>query len=342
MIFGNPKALWFLIALPFLLGGIGYLGWAHKQEIAMLFVLDLQRLKKEQLTRYFLAGVPLLLFVAGLAGPELRLPSADVVRKTGEVLLLVDVSGSMGARTDLNQLNRLERVKPILNTIIDQMEKMSQVRLSLYGFTGIARSLVPFVGSEDYPYLKEANKNVLDIYSIPGHGTSLGQSILNVLGKFSNGTQAKLIVLFSDGEIFIGSEPGMHEVERDWIEEAVAQANKNGIHVITVGVGETEGAKIPLINSKGNPAGDYVQLKGADYISFLKEDTLIELANRTGGEYFKEGNQKELLAYIEKGLSPVSSEASVEDTVDYRPIAHWCILIAMPFWIILARRYINR
>src|SRR5665648_534465 len=118
------------------------------------------------------------------------------------------------------------------------MDALGEVKISLHGFTSIARSLTPFVGQEDYAYLRESIREVLGIYSTPGQGTSLGRSILNVIEKFSKNEEEKLIVLFSDGEIFIGEAPGINEVERGWIDEAVRQANQNGIQIVTVGIGE--------------------------------------------------------------------------------------------------------
>lgn len=339
MVFENPSAFWFIIAVPFLLYGIGYFGWKARREIAGIFHLDLRNLRKKHIEKY-LTVTPLLVFcVAGFALPKFPFPSPGTVHRTGEVLFLVDVSGSMEAQKNPEQPNRVERAKSILLQVVDRMDGLGEVRISLYGFTSIARSHVPFVGPEDYPYLRESIKTVLDIYSTPGHGTSLGRPVLNVIEKFSKETPTKLIVLLSDGEIFIGAQPGVHEVERAWLDEAVAKVTENGIRVVTVGVGEREGAKIPMENSKGTPIGDYVKLQGTEYVSYLEEESLRELASRTGGEYFSEQSQEELVTFIAQNLSPTSATAIPEETLEYRSVAHWFILAAMPFWILVARRY---
>ena len=340
MKFANPNALWLLIILPLLLFCIGYYGWVIKKEIIDFFQLNLLHRRREQINKYLLIGLLFILFVVGFAIPMLPIPSNANIQKTGEVLFLVDVSGSMGAQEDPDQTNRLDRIKTILLNIVDQMEQMRDVKVSLYGFTDIARSHVPFIGREDFPYLRESIKNVLNVYSIPGHGTSLGQPILNVVNKFSKKTTSRLILLFSDGEIFIGAEPGMHEVERAWLDEAITKSTENNIKVITIGIGELEGAKIPIENSRGNLIGDYAKFQGADYFSYLQEETLIELAARTGGKYFPENNEKELMEFIEKNLSSISSETISEESVDYQSVAHWIILIAVPLWIIVVRRYL--
>lgn len=340
MIFENPNALWLLLILPFLLFGLGLLGWMAKREIAEVFQLNLRRLKRSQVEKYIIAGVLMALLIGALALPKLPFSSLRAPKRTGEITLLVDDSASMGAQKDLDAPNRLERAKSILYEIIDSMEGLGEVKISLHGFTSIARSHVPFVGKEDYLYLKESVKKVLDINSTPGSGSSLGRSILNVQGKFSQEKKVKLIILFSDGEAFIGLTRGIHQIERDFIEEAIKKAREQGIKVITVGIGEREGARIPLYGIKGEFTGEYAKLQGVDYVSYLEEKGLKEIASRTGGEYFSEKNREELIEFIEKNLILATTEEVIEEVKEYRSIAHWFLLGSLPIWALFARRYL--
>lgn len=340
MIFENPSALWLLLALPPLLFGLGLWGWGAKKEAAVMFPLVLRRLRRKQVEKYIIAGVLMVLLIVALALPKVAFSASAATEKTGEIVLLVDVSRSMAAQKDLDSLSRLERVKPILYEIIDSMEELGQVRIFLCGFTDIARSHVPLVGKEDYPYLKESIKKVLDINSTPGEGTSLGQPILNVAGKFSIGDQAKLIIIFSDGEPFFWDR-GMTDRERAFIEQAVEKAVEEGIKVITVGVGEREGARIPLYDSYGEFTGDYaILLPGVDYISYFEEDGLKEIASRTGGEYFFEENLEGLTEFIKENLDSVNAKEVTKEVKVYQSIAHWFLLAALPIWVVFARRHL--
>lgn len=340
MIFENPSALWLLLALPPLLFGLGLWGWKAKKEIAVMFSLGLRRLRRKQVEKYIIAGVLMALLIVALALPRVAFTASATPKKSGEIALLVDVSASMAAQKDLDTPSRLERVKPILYEIIDSMEELGDVKISLHGFGDIARSLVPFVGKEDYPYLKGSIKKLLDINSTPGEGTSLGQPILNVAGKFSPDEKVKIIILFSDGEAFIGWTRGIHETERGWIEEALKKAREEGIKVITVGVGELEGAKIPLYDEYGEFTGDYDKLRGVDYISYLEEEGLKEIASRTEGDYFFEKNREGLIEFIEENLTLATTEGIPEEVKGYRYIAHWFLLGALPIWVIFARNYL--
>ena len=341
MIFENPGALWLLLALPPLLSGLGLWGWKAKKEIAVMFSLGLRRLRRKQVEKYIIAGVLMALLIVALALPKIAFTASATPEKSGEIALLVDVSASMAAQKDLDSPNRLERVKPILlYEIIDSMEELGDVKISLHGFSDIARSLVPFVGIEDYPYLKGSIKKVLDINSTPGKDTSLGQPILNVAGKFSQDEKVKIIILLSDGEAFIGWTRGIHETERGRIEEALKKAREEGIKVITVGVGELEGAKIPLYDEYGEFTGDYDKLRGVDYISYLEEEGLKEIASRTEGDYFFENNREGLIEFIEENLTLATTGGITEEVEGYRYIAHWFVLGSLPIWVIFARNYL--
>jgi Ca-activated chloride channel homolog len=340
MIFENPNALWLLLVVPFLLFGIGLWGWNGKKQLSTAFALNYRHLKRKQIEKYTLVSVPVIMLIMAVALPKVAFSSYEITEKSGEVALLADVSGSMAAQNNSGTPDRLERVKTLLYEIVDSMEESGQVKVSLFGITNVARSHVPFVNKEDYPYLRESIKKVLNINSTPGVGTSFGQPILNVADKFSEGDQTKLIILFSDGEPFFAGASGMTDYERGLIDQAVKKVTEQGIKVITVGVGEQEGAKIPIINPDGVFTGEYNQLRdGTEYISYLDENNLEDIAHRTSGEYFFESNPEELLQFIRDNLGSANVGDIKRQAKSYRSIASWFIFSSLPFWIIFARRY---
>ena len=333
MIFENPSALILLLVLPILLFGLGFWGWRSKKEIAGTFQLNLRRLKRSQIEKYLIAGILLALITGSLALPKLPFPSQAVPKKAGEIALLVDVSPSMAARKEPASPSRIERAKPILLEIIDRMQGSGEVKISLHGCTNIARSHVPFIGEEDFPYLKESVQKILDIHSTPGLGSSIGRPVLNAAEKFSRGERAKIIVLFSDGEVFSSRRRGIGDVERHYLEAAVKKAVQEGVKVVTVGMGEREGAKIPL-----GPTGGYASLGGVDYISYLEEEGLKEISSRTGGKYYFEGNRRGLLEWVEENLT--RTEGGAGERKEYQPVSHWFIIAALGIWAVLAKGFL--
>ena len=174
MDFENPGAFSWLLPIVLLLLGLGIWGWWAKKQAAGLFHLNLRRLAMKQIEKHVLAGILLTLLVVAWALPRVPSLALRSTRKTGEVALLVDTSASMAARRSLDSPSCLDRVKPILHEIVDRMEEEGEVRISLHGFTTMARSHVPWVGPKDYAYLRASIDKVLDINSTPGQGSGLG------------------------------------------------------------------------------------------------------------------------------------------------------------------------
>jgi Ca-activated chloride channel family protein len=339
MLFDNPDALWLLPLLPVMLMALAWWGWERKKEIAGTLALDSTPLRRKQLEKYVTAAVLAALLVIAMALPKVASSSFAPPEKAGEIALLVDVSGSMAARKDVNSPSRLQRVKTMLYELVDHLEELGHPKVSLHGFTNIARSLVPFVGSEDYGYLRESISQLLDIYAVPGQGSVLGQSILDVMGKFTPDGTVKLILLFSDGEPFIGATRGLRDQEKQLIEQAIQKANQTGIAVITVGVGEPEGAKIPVYDAQGQFTGTYAKIEGGDYVSYLEEEQLKDLAARTGGKYLNERNRGDLVPLIRDRLAPAASYSAGKEVRVYQSLAPWVLLAAFPIWILFARRH---
>lgn len=339
MIFENPGLLWWLLALPPVLFGLGLWGWKAKREAAALFPSVLRSVGIRQIEKYVLAGMLMALLIIVLAFPKVGYYATAATEKTGEVALLVDVTRSMMAQKDLDSPNMLERTKPILYEVVSGMEELRQVKIALFGLTNIARSHVPFVGIEDYAYLKATIKTVLDINSTPGGDTGFGKPLQEVATKFSEGDHPKIIVIISDGELFYWNLPRVTDEERELIEQGVAACVEKGIQVVTVGVGEPEGAKVPLYTD-GQFTG-YAKSDGKyiDYVFHLVDDVLKEISFRTGGEYFAEDQTDELIEYISKYLESVEVEVD-EDAKVYDAVAHWFILASLPIWVVFIRRHI--
>ncbi len=340
MIFKNPDALWLLLAVPPLLAWLGLWGWRAKKEALAFFSLNLCGVRRKQVEKYILAGLLMALTIMAVALPNLVSYASAEQEKAGEIALLVDVSGSMAARTSPDSISGLERVKPMLYKIVDEMEKLGQVNIALYGFTDMARSLVPYVGIEDYPYLKESIDKVLDIYSVPGEGTSIGKSVQDVIAKFSDDSNTKLIVIFSDGEPFTHDMTGMTYHEKGFIEQSIEDALEKSIKIITVGVGDQEGTKIPLYNSNGEFTGEYYRVQGIDYIAYLEDSTLKQLSEQTEGQYFSENNLDGLIAFIKNNLSLADAADGNKEVRVYTPVSSWFLLAGLSCWAVFIKRHL--
>jgi hypothetical protein len=341
MIFENPGLLWLLLAIPVFLVVLGVWGWSRKRAVIAIFPSVYNSLWKKQLEKYVLAGVLIALLVMALALPKIAYTAPPREQMSGEIILLVDVSGSMGAQSEPYATTRIDRVKPILLDIIEKMDELGQVKIGLCGFTNTARSHVPLVGSEDYPYLEESVRRVIGVYSVAGSSTGFGQPIIDTLAKFSEDATSKTIIMVSDGDPFYWGASTVTEKEQQLIENAIVAAVEQEVAIISIGVGEKEGAKIPLYDSNGDFTGNYAQKeKGVDYIFYYRDDLLKDIAARTGGKYYFENNLTGLTEFIETQLDTVYMEEVHEEEELYRYVAHWFLFAAIPFWLVFARRHV--
>ena len=112
---------------------------------------------------------------------------------------------------------------------------------------------------------------------MPVGGTAIGRAIKSALEQLTalrakgGATRGQAILLLTDGED-TDSEPL----------EAADEASKLGVKIFTVGIGSRSGELIPEYDEQGKVTG-YVKDADGHYVtSRLAEETLAEIARRTG------------------------------------------------------------
>lgn len=294
--FGNTWYLLLILLLP-LLGilMVSYLRWRNKRRNLFAEKKFQQELfpKPAKFSKflpvlYLLATFFLIIAIVDvLSGSE----EIKTKQKMNNVIFLLDVSNSMNAQ-DVPP-NRLDQAK---NIIISTMEKMSNDKVGIVVFAGEARSIMPlttdFQAAETY--LGGVETNIVKI-----QGTDYLKALQTVTDKFKNIPRgARQVVLVSDGEDNEGNEKA-----------AIKMATKEGISMITVGVGSEEGAPIPeyvfgqLMGYKSDRAGQTV-------ISQRETQALQNIAYQTGGSYVDGNSLESATTQIIDGLSKSASTSN--------------------------------
>jgi Ca-activated chloride channel family protein len=228
----------------------------------------------------FLLAVIILL--AALARPQ---TVVSLPRVEGQVILVFDVSGSMAA--DDMDPTRMEAAQAAARLFVDKQPATVQVGVVAFSDSGFS---VQVPTNE-----KDAVMASIDRLG-PVRGTSLANgihaalntifatkatpsSMYSVLTPVPTPTQAPLpegahsgavIVLLSDGENNENPDPLT----------AAEQAAEQGVRIHTVGI--------------GSPAGAVIQVEGFSIHTQLNERLLQEIAQVTGGTYFKADSAEEL------------------------------------------------
>ena len=297
---GNNWYLLLLLLLP-LLGIImvAYLKWKNQRKSIFAEARFQEELfeKKSGFSKvmpilYLLATLFLVLAIVDVLSGSEEVKSRQ---KMNNVIFLLDVSNSMNAQ-DVEP-NRLDEAK---NIIINTMGKMKNDKVGIVVFAGEARSIMPL--TTDFQtaetYLGGVETSIVKI-----QGTDYLRAIQTVVDKFKNIPKgARQVVLLSDGEDNEGNE-----------KPAAKLAAKEGISVVTVGIGSEEGAPIPEYVF-GQLMGYKTDMNGQTVISKRENLALKNIADQTKGSYVDGNNLENATTQIIDGLrkSASSSESMVK------------------------------
>lgn len=220
--------------------------------------------------KYFKTFV-LTIFIIALARPQI-LSYYDIEHKKGiDILITLDISGSM-ASLDFQPKNRLSVAKEVIEKFI---KKRESDRIGLVVFAGSAYTKCPLTLDYDLleSYLKDTEIGELE------DGTALGMALATSANRIKTSkSRTKIIILLTDGINNRG------EIDP---KDAAKIAKDFGIKVYTIGVGKRGKAPFPIMDSMGNMRKIMVDVE-------IDEKILREIANSTGGLYFRATDKKSL------------------------------------------------
>jgi Ca-activated chloride channel family protein len=216
--------------------------------------------------RVLLAAAAALFLGLALLGPVRGFTLRDVQRKGLDLVLCLDTSRSMLVQ-DIKP-DRLTRAKREINGLLAQLDGD---RAALLSFAGDVRDVAPLTHDRDTLSVFVDAQGPED--NLRG-GTDIGGVLEQALSLFDGRTGAhEAIVLLTDGEDLEGR--GL----------AVARkAEERGIHIYVVGMGTTQGGKIP------DGRGFLRDEEGKEVVSALAGSTLQQIADLTGGAYLSAEN----------------------------------------------------
>jgi Ca-activated chloride channel family protein len=257
-------------------------------------------------------GTAALLAGVALAGPRWGV-ERTTVRSTGvDLVLAVDASLSMLATDE--RPSRLERVKQEIR----RLRALSPGdRVGLLAFAGRSYVLSPIT----------VDGGALDLFldnldpSIVGQaGSSIAQTIAqgtSLLALTKSGAD-RALVIFSDGEAF---EP------QDEILASARRAKEQGVSLVTVGFGTTQGSTIPIRD--GNRVTEKKDEQGQVVITHYKPEVLQAAAAAATGTFIPaEANDK--AARIKSALARLRTKTRASlGGEDRTPRYQWFLLPAV-------------
>lgn len=232
----------------------------------LLEKLTSRGLRRRRWVRFFLDVAGICLIGLALSGPQWGQSWQQKTVDGIDILIAIDLSKSMLAN-DIKP-NRISYVKSNVRSFL---ERLDGDRAGLIGFSGDSFTLCPITADFSGVFLA---LDYADTGTLSRGGTSIESAIMESVRAFSAAlTEEKALILISDGE----------ETEGDAIKGAEI-AKRNGIEINCIGIGSTEGTVIRYADDNGMTM-TIKDKSGNVVISKLDEDTLMSVANITGGIY---------------------------------------------------------
>ena len=277
MEFLNIEFLWLLVVIPLLALWYSYTGKYKSNTLNFSNSAAFSESKSfivwiEPILRIF-RMIALTLLIIALARPQVIDISTRVKNNRGiDIIMAIDVSASMLAK-DLRP-NRLEALKDVASNFI---KNRTTDRIGLVEYAGESYTRTPITSDKSIILrsLKEIEYNTI----IEG-GTAIGMGLATSVNRIKDSKAiSKVVILLTDGVNNSGFIDPLTAVEL---------ANEFGIKIYTIGLGTNGMALSPIgIDSKGK--FNYANVKVE-----IDEKLLNEIADMTGGKYFRATNNNKL------------------------------------------------
>lgn len=281
MTFLHPELLWLLLLLPALL--IIYIVWRRRQHASLrvpslLFLRDMRGGLRVYLRHslFVLRLLALGLIIVALARPQSSSSWSEDRVEGIDIMLTMDISTSMLAMDF--QPNRVEAAKEVAMRFIANRPNDN---IGLVVFAGESFTACPL--TQDHATLinrlREMTPGMIE------DQTAIGSGLATAISRLKDSkTKSKVIILLTDGANNTGNiSPKM----------AADLAKTFGISIYTIGVGSGAGeAPYPIQTA----LGVVVRNMPVD----LDEPTMRQIADVSGGAYFRATDNESLLAIYKK------------------------------------------
>lgn len=276
IVFKNPEFLWLLILLPviaFMLYKFKFVR-LNNFKFSNLESFDSNTLKSKlyPLINIFRI-ITLLLVIVALARPQEISNSTRTKTSSGiDIVIAVDISSSMLAQ-DLKP-NRLEALKTVASQFIN--DRIND-RIGLVIYAGESYTKTPVTSDKDV-VIKSLSDITFD--GIIEDGTAIGMGLATSVNRLKESkAKSKVIILLTDGVNNSG-----------FIDPSTAAdlAANFEIKTYTIGLGTNGNARAPVAL---NPNGSF--RFGMTKVE-IDEELLKNVANKTGGLYFRATDNKKL------------------------------------------------
>ncbi len=320
---------WLLLIIPVILVIYGLLlFWQKRTQKKFASSNLLDKLSPDKsifkgVAKVLLLCLAISCLIIALVNPKMGTKLETVKREGVDVVFAIDVSKSMLAE-DIAP-NRMEKSKQLVRQIINNL---GSDRVGIIAYAASAYPQLPI--TTDYSsaklFLSQINTDMLS-----SQGTAIREAIELAKTYYNDEEQTnRVLFIISDGEDHVGESSSIAE-----------QANKEGIRIFTIGVGNTTGGPIP-IKRNGIVQSYKKDQNGETVITRLDEETLKGIAAEANGEYIEGKNTAVVLEKVQDLLNKMDKkEFEAKQFADFEDQFQWFIAAGL-FLLFLDIFLLNR
>jgi len=271
------------------------------------------------------------LLAIALARPQKVDEKQQVHQKGYDIVLAVDLSGSMLAEdyeAGGERINRLQAIKPIIEAF---MQRRPNDRIGVVTFGGRAYTLSPLTSDHDWlgRQIERLKVGLIEDGTAIGDALALSVSRLGQQDRMKDGQRlGGFVILLTDGANNAGAIEPL---------QAADLAKDKGIPVYTIGAGQEGAVPMPVFDESGRKLG-YQRV-----LSDLDEPMLAAIADKTGGQYFRAADSDTVdaaFAAIDRAQKIEFDAQSTLDVQEFFTFAAWpgLLLLLGAFYLARPRR----
>ncbi|MBP9838408.1 MAG: VWA domain-containing protein [Proteobacteria bacterium] len=308
MTFHSPYFFILILGLPFILKnyqGLPLVSLRKRDKnftaISFSSGVDFSKLPKgKKLTESIavlniLKSLCLLFLTLALARPQTSTSFSDTLETGRDIMLSLDISGSMRAMDFTIQGKNVERLTALKTVVSEFIEQRVGDRIGLVIFGTDVFTQCPLT----------TDKNILNQFvsnleiGMVGEGTALGDGIAIAVKRLKSIKEnSKVIILVTDGVKSAGNI--------DPLQAAEIAKNEN-IKIYSIGIGGNKPAPFKIVGPFGLTTTQYINVE-------LDEKTLSKIAEATGGKYYN-AQDADKLKEIYQEISDI--EQRVDKSTNY-------------------------
>ena len=275
--FANPNYLWLLLILPVALAW-HFFTWKKKQAVlkmpSLLWFQDVSSVWSKVYPFLFIMRlIAIGLIILAISRPQtVDISTRTKTNKGIDIVMAIDVSSSMLSQ-DLKP-DRLTALKRVAETFVE--DRVSD-RIGLVVYAGESYTKTPITSDKS---IVKSSLREISFQGLIEDGTAIGMGLATSVNRLKDSrAKSKIIILLTDGVNNSG-----------FIDPKIATelAVEFGIKTYTIGLGSNGTALAPvgiLPNGKFKYGLTKVE---------IDEELLKEIANETGGIYFRATDNKKL------------------------------------------------